>query len=94
MQREKPKISNIIPKEVTVFYEDDVPFINYVGIGYINGQKVEVSIPKMSMCLREIKVHSVMKYDYRHEMRFPVTHTQEVHAVSDSLFSLRFIDED
>ena len=63
MTLEKAKIENVIPTDVNIFYEDGVPFLKYTGTTYIDGRKVEVSIPKMDLCLREINTHSEVKYE-------------------------------
>ena len=94
MTLEKAKIENVIPTDVNIFYEDGVPFLKYTGTTYIDGRKVEVSIPKMDLCLREINTHSEVKYEENNGITYPVTCRQNVYIVKDTFFAMRFIDEE
>lgn len=49
--------SGIKPKDVKIFYEDGVPYLDYVGTASCdNGFKVQVKIPKMSLKLENITI--------------------------------------
>ena len=92
---EQPKIGNVIPKDVSIFYEDGVPFIKYRGTTYVDGRKVEVSIPKMDLYLREINTLADVKYESRTgECVVPVRYRQDVYTIKDSFFTMRLINED
>lgn len=93
MTLEKTKIGNIIPTDVSIFYEGGVPFLKYTGTTYIGGRKAEVFIPKMDLCLREINTHLEVKYEENNDITYPVTCRQNVYIVNDTFFSVRFIDE-
>lgn len=94
MTLEKAKIGNITPTDVSIFNEDGVPFLKYTGTTYIGGRKVEVSIPKMDLCLREINTHSEVKYEENNGIIYPVICRQNVYIVKDTFFAVRFIDEE
>ena len=91
---EKAKIGNVIPTDVSIFYEDGVPFLKYTGTTYVDGRKVEVSIPKMDLYLREINTHSEVKYEEEKGITYSVTCRQNVYIVKDTFFAVRFIDEE
>ena len=48
-------VQSITPVSIEVFYEDQRPYIKYIGITELNnGMKVQVEIPKMDLVLNEI----------------------------------------
>ena len=99
MTLEKMKIGTVIPKNINVYYEDGIPYINYVGTTYVDGRKAEISIPKMDLNLVEINTYKETRYETRYEKRtgeitIPVTCCQNVYTVANTFFTVRFIDED
>ena len=98
MTRERLQIGNVIPKDIKVFYEDCKPYIYYVGIGYVDGRKVEITIPKMDMYLRDIETLTETEY-YSWQTRtddivVPVKVKQDMYVVQDTFFTVRLLDEE
>ena len=98
MTRDKLQIGNVIPKDIKVFYEDGKPYIYYVGIGYVDGRKAEITIPKMGLYLRDIETLTETEY-YSWQTRtddivVPVKVRHDVYVVHDTFFTVRFLDEE
>ena len=48
-------VTDIIPKDASIFYEDGVPYLKYVGTAMMdNGVVVEVELPKMDLKFKNI----------------------------------------
>ena len=52
-------VSDITPINLSIFYEDDKPYLNYTGKAKLsNGLSVKIDIPKMDLVLKNIEVTS------------------------------------
>lgn len=52
-------VEDIVPLEASIFYEDEKPFMRYVGKTQLsNGMKVKVEIPKMDLTIKEIELNT------------------------------------
>ena len=49
-------VSNIIPKDARIYYENGVPYMEYKGVTYDwRNDKVEVYFPKISLNISEVE---------------------------------------
>lgn len=88
---EKP----ITPKDVSIFIEDGVPYMKYVGTTTLsNGIKVEVECPKMSLVLKGIESETEKRYGYYDIFNKPhvVTYKREFFTVEDAAFIVRTLE--
>jgi len=50
-------ISVILPNVVSVFYENNIPYLKYIGEAiYNNGMSAQIQIPKISLAIKNISI--------------------------------------
>lgn len=85
----------IKPKDVSIFIEDGVPYMKYVGTTTLsNGIKVEVEYPKMSLILKSMECESESVYDCTDYFGTPkvITYRREFLAVEDAAFTVKTLE--
>lgn len=81
-------VTDITPKYASIFYEDGVPYLKYVGTAMLdNGIVVEAEFPKMDLKFKNIttKKEEMWHDDGRHP-RFLVSATQNIYADRDDIW--------
>ena len=85
----------IKPKDVSIFIEDGIPYMKYIGTTTLsNGIKVEVECPKMSLVLKGMESESESVYNYTDYFGTPkvTTYKREIYAVEDAVFSVKTLE--
>jgi len=54
----------IKPVDVRVYFEDGIPYMEYVGVAESNFGTVRIIIPKLSLVIESIDSESSWEYDY------------------------------
>lgn len=77
--------SGVEPKDVKIFYEDGVPYLNYVGTSVCdNGFKVRVIIPKMSLKLENITINTeIINKIYKKGLEIPIHTEKRIYSVDE-----------
>ena len=52
----------ITPTDVAIYYEDGIPYINYVGTVSIDGHKAKIHLPKLGLTFDQVQVQSDEDY--------------------------------
>jgi hypothetical protein len=85
----------IKPKDVSIFIEDGVPYMKYIGTTTLsNGVKVEVECQKMSLVLKGMESESESVYDCTDYFGTPkvMTYKREFYAVEDAVFTVKTLE--
>lgn len=85
----------IIPKDVSIFIEDGVPYMKYVGTTTLsNGIKVEVECPKMSLILKGIESETEEYCECYDFFKTPlkIMYRREFFAVEDAAFTVKTLE--
>lgn len=85
----------IKPKDVSIFIEDGIPYMKYIGTTTLsNGIKVEVECPKMSLWIKGMESESESVYDYTDYFGTPkvMTYQREFYAVEDAVFTIKTLE--
>lgn len=85
----------IIPKDVSIFIEDGVPYMKYVGTTTLsNGIKVEVECPKMSLILKGIESETEEYCEYYDFFKNPqkIIYKREMFAVENNYFKVKTLE--
>ena len=88
--------SDVRPTNVSIFYEDGLPFIKYIGTAYLkNGLKVQIEIPKMDLTLSNVtSVRDTEFKDLGGGIKIPVNYHQQMYVVKDNWFTVRPIERE
>ena len=84
-------ITDITPKYASIFYEDGVPYLKYIGTAMLdNGTVVEAEFPKMDLKFKNITTE---KEEMWHDdnsgrigSRYLVSMTQNIYADRDNIW--------
>lgn len=84
-------VTDITPKDASIFYEDGIPYLKYVGTAMLdNGTVVEVELPKMDLKFKNITTEKEeMWHDDnsgRMGSRHLVSMTQNIYADRDDVW--------
>ena len=82
--------TDITPKDASIFYEDGVPYLKYVGTAMLdNGVLVEIELPKMDLKFKNI---TTKKEEIWHDdkigltgLRYLISATQNIYADRDDI---------
>ena len=82
----------VIPKDVSIFIEDGVPYMKYIGTTTLsNGIKVEVECPKMSLVLNGIEHFTEDMFDLFNKSNFMI-YKREMFAVENCYFTVQILE--